>query len=151
MRIQRGPALTRMGYWMFTKKPYKWKKHSVSIIALAASFGQIWSLSDFSVVQVTSVENRESREHFSASASKIFPWFPFFYFGNLVNTSIRRGQICPQTWQHNYRNKILFLLSFTILFYKCAITKYHLEIVKQVGKKSRFTFLKTLLLKSICL
>ena len=34
----------------------------------AASFGQIWSLSDFSVVQVTSVEKWESREHFSASA-----------------------------------------------------------------------------------
>ena len=35
---------------------------------LAASFVQIWSSSDFSVVQVTSVEKRESREHFSASA-----------------------------------------------------------------------------------
>ena len=33
---------------------------------------------------------------------KIFPRFPFFYFGILDNTSIRRGQICPQTWQHNY-------------------------------------------------
>ena len=38
------------------------------MIALAVSFGQIWSLSDFSVVQVTSVEKRESREYFSASA-----------------------------------------------------------------------------------
>ena len=53
---------------MFTKKPDKWKKYSVSIIVLAASFRQIWSSSDFSVVQVTSVEKRESREHFSASA-----------------------------------------------------------------------------------
>ena len=27
---------------------------------------------------------------------KIFPRFPFFYFGNLDNTSIRWGQICPR-------------------------------------------------------
>ena len=47
---------------------------------------------------------------------KTFPRFPFFYFGNLDNTSIRQGQICPQTWQHNYRNKILFIL----LHYMCS-------------------------------
>ena len=46
---------------------------------------------------------------------KIFPRFPFFYFSNLDNTSIRRGQICPQTWQHNYRNKILYLMSLSFL------------------------------------
>ena len=40
---------------------------------------------------------------------KTFPRFPFFYFSTLDNTSIRRGQICPRTWQHNYRNKILYL------------------------------------------
>ena len=45
---------------------------------------------------------------------KIFPRFPFFYFGNLDNTSIRRGQICPQTWQHNYWNKILFCIGYFI-------------------------------------
>ena len=45
---------------------------------------------------------------------KTFPRFPFFYFGNLDNTSIRRGQICPQTWQHNYWNKILFLYSLKV-------------------------------------
>ena len=53
--------------------------------------------------------------HFSASASKIrlrlrktFPRFPFFYFGNLGKTKIRRGQIFPQSSQHNFQNKILF-------------------------------------------
>ena len=45
---------------------------------------------------------------------KIFPRFPFFYFSNLDNTSIRRGQICPQTWQHNYRNKILSFFHFNL-------------------------------------
>ena len=52
----------------------------------------------FEMSSVTSVEKRESRKHFSASASKMrprlqktFPWFPFFYFGNF-------GQISNQTW-----------------------------------------------------
>ena len=35
---------------------------------LAVSLGQIYSSSVFSVVQVASVEKRESQEHFSASA-----------------------------------------------------------------------------------
>ena len=96
-----------------TKKPDKWKKYSVSIIVLAASFIQIWSTSDFSVVQVTSVEKKGILGTFLSLSlrprlQKTFPRFPFFYFGNLDNTSIRQGQICPQTWQHNYRNKILF-------------------------------------------
>ena len=62
------------------------KKHSVSIIALAASFGQIWSLSDFSVVQVTSVEKRESREHFSASAYGL--GFKKLSLDSLISTSV---------------------------------------------------------------
>ena len=62
---------------------------------------------------------------------KNFPRFPFFYFGNLDNTSIRQGQICPQTWQHNYWNKILFqcifLNSRLYLFLSCNLN-LNLEI-----------------------
>ena len=78
---------------------------------------QILSLSDLRIPQVTLVEKRESRKHFSASASflslglrprlqkptasasKTFPRFPFFNLGNLGKTQIRRGQILPQTWR----------------------------------------------------
>ena len=57
----------------------------------------------FEISSVTSVEKRESRKHFSASAcsflglglwpwlQKTFPRFPFFYFGNF-------GKISNQTW-----------------------------------------------------
>ena len=70
---------------MFTKKPDKWKKYSVSIIVLAASFVQIWSSSDFNAVKVTSVEKRESREHFSASAYGL--GFKKFSLDSLFSTS----------------------------------------------------------------
>ena len=51
-----------------------------------------------------------------ASTSKMRPWlqktfprFPFFYFDNLDKSQIRRRQIFPQSSQHNFQNKILFL------------------------------------------
>ena len=53
---------------------------------LAASFVQIWSSSDFSVVQVTSVEKGESREHFSASAYGL--GFKKFSLGSLFSTLV---------------------------------------------------------------
>ena len=53
---------------------------------LAASFVQIWSSSDFSVVQVTSVEKRESREHFSASAYGL--GFKKLSLDSLLSTSV---------------------------------------------------------------
>ena len=72
------------------------------------------STSDLSFSQVASVEKNKSQKHFSASASKMWPWlqktfpqFPFFYFGNFRQTKIRRGHIFPQSSQHNYQNKIL--------------------------------------------
>ena len=58
---------------------------------------------------------------------KTFPWFPFFYFGNLDNTSIRRGQICPQTWQHNYRNKILEICQFIKKFENWFFSPYKMS------------------------
>ena len=46
----------------------KWKKHSVLIIFPCHSLNQNSSTSDLSFSQVTSVEKRKSRKHFSASA-----------------------------------------------------------------------------------
>ena len=85
-----------------TKKPDKWKKHSVSIIVLATLFGRNLSSSDFSSSLSYLSRKKGTSETFlslslfisrprpTASASKIrlrlrktFPQFPFFYFGNL--------------------------------------------------------------------
>ena len=85
-----------------TKKPDKWKKHSVSIIVLATLFGRNLSSSDFSSSLSYLSRKKGTSETFlslglfisrprpAASASKIrprlrktFPQFPFFYFGNL--------------------------------------------------------------------
>ena len=52
---------------IFTKKPEKWKKHSVSIIVLAIVLEKI-SPRVIWISKVTSVEKRELRKHFSASA-----------------------------------------------------------------------------------
>ena len=71
---------------------------------------------------------------------KTFPRFPFFYFGNLDNTSIRRGQICPQTWQHNYRNKILFLEILCLRVFTSCSTQLAEWILNEIGK----TFNETL-------
>ena len=116
------------GLMKSTKKPDKWKKHSVSIIVLATLFGRNLSSSDFSSSLSYLSRKKGTSETFlslslfisrprpTASASKIrlrlrktFPRFPFFYFGNLGKTKIRRGQIFPQSSQHNYQNKILIL------------------------------------------
>ena len=119
MYNQRGPALFRMGYWMFTKKPDKWKKYSVSIIVLATSFVQIWSSSDFSVVQVTSVEKRESREHFSASAYGL--GFKKLSFNSLFSTSV------TLTTLQSDEDKFVLRLGSTIIE-----TKYYFSHWKRI-------------------
>ena len=60
------------------------------------------SSSDFSFSQVTSVAKKEPRGTFLSLGlwprlQKTFPRFPFYYFGNLGKTKIRRGQIFPQS------------------------------------------------------
>ena len=48
---------------------------------------------------------------------EMFPRFPFFYWGNLDNTEIRRGpNLYERRGKHNYWNRILF--SFVWLFRK---------------------------------
>ena len=74
---------------------------------------------------------------------KIFPRFPFFYFGNLDNTSIRRGQICPQTWQHNYRNKILFPV------WDLQVLKNH-EVIWKKPLRLKHTFFQEIKTMIVC-
>ena len=93
---------------IFTKKPKNLKKtfcFNFYPCQSSAKCFHIW----FEISKVTSVEKREPRKHFSASICsflglglwprlrKTFPWFPFFYFGNLGKTQIRRGKILFQT------------------------------------------------------
>ena len=51
---------------------------------------------------------------------KTFPRFPFFYFGNLGKTQIRRGKILLQTWhgKKSKQNTIASLFIFSMLFVK---------------------------------
>ena len=71
-------------YWeyllfiIYEKTFKKWKKHSVLIIFPCHGLNQNSSTSDLSFSQVTSVEKRKSRKHFSASASKNFSLVSFF-------------------------------------------------------------------------
>ena len=104
-----------------TKKPDKWKKHSVSIIVLATFFGRNLSLSDFSFSQVTSVEKRESQQHFSASAYGL--GLKKLCFGSLFSTSVTWEKLKSdeenfflRVGKHNYRNKILFPNTLTNFF-----------------------------------
>ena len=106
---------TNYGLLKFTKKPDKWKKHSVSIIVLATFFGRNFSSSDFSFSQVTSVEKRESQQHFSASAYGL--GLKKLCFGSLFSTSVtweklksEEDKFFLRVGKHNYRNKILYAL-----------------------------------------
>ena len=99
--IQSGPALYRMGYWMFTKKPEQMKKAFCFNFCACHVLRTNLSTSDLRFVQVTEVEKREPRESFlkprpKAKAEKCSPRFPFFYWGNFDKPQIRCGQICPK-------------------------------------------------------
>ena len=102
-----------------TKKPDKWKKHSVSIIVLATFFGRNLSLSDFSFSQVTSVEKRESQQHFSASAYGL--GLKKLCFGSLFSTLVTweklksdEDKFFLRRSKHNYRKKILFIKNIVL-------------------------------------
>ena len=117
-----------------TKKPDKWKKHSVLKIVLATFFGRNLSTSDLRFVQVTSVEKREPREHFSASACSFlglglqprpqkcnltfknpFRRFSFFSFHNLGKTQIRHGKFSFSHVLKKIETKYYFLFRHNAL------------------------------------
>ena len=89
-------------FWNAKKSQKNEKKHSVSIFVLATLFGKICPRLIF-VFPKLPQQKKGNLENISR--------FPFFYFGNLGKTKIRRGQICPQSGTYKFRNKILFLCS----------------------------------------
>ena len=71
---------------MLTKKPIKWKKHSVSIFVLGTTFGKTYPHLIWDFPQVTSVEKKETSKTFLSLGlrprlQKLFSRYPFFYFG----------------------------------------------------------------------
>ena len=71
---------------------------------------------------------------------EMFPRFPFFYWGNLDNTEIRRGpNLYERRGKHNYWNRILF--SFVWLFRGITIVIW----VENDGKSFKVKILKILL------
>ena len=71
---------------MLTKKPIKWKKHSVSIFVLGTTFGKTYSHLIWDFPQLTSVEKKETSKTFLSLGlrprlQKLFSRYPFFYFG----------------------------------------------------------------------
>ena len=103
-------AITSM-LWNFTKKPEKWKKHSVSIFVHFYPRKNV-STSDLSSSQITSVGKRNlgniSRPRRCLGLEKFFLGSFFLLRQKLGKTQIRRGQIFPGIKLDKYRNKILF-------------------------------------------
>ena len=58
---------------------------------------------------------------------KNFPWFPFFYFGNLGKTKIRRGKIFPQSRQAQLSKQNTIFLQRENLF-GCLVFFYSVFI-----------------------
>ena len=101
-----------------TKKPEKWKKHSVSIFVLATTFVKIcprliWEFPKLPRYKKGNLGNI-SQPRPTASASKNFSSVPFFYLGNLGKSQIRRGQILPQTCQEQISKQNTIVTIFSI-------------------------------------
>ena len=102
--------------WNSTKKPEKWKKHSVSIFVHFYPRKNV-STSDLSSSQITSVGKRNlgniSRPRRCLGLEKFFLGSFFLLRQKLGKTQIRRGQIFPGIKLDKYRNKILFFNHLT--------------------------------------
>ena len=102
--------------WNSTKKPEKWKKHSVSIFVHFYPRKNV-STSDLSSSQITSVGKRNlgniSRPRRCLGLEKFFLGSFFLLRQKLGKTQIRRGQIFPGIKLDKYRNKILYLTIFS--------------------------------------
>ena len=108
---------------MLTKKPEQMKKVFCFDICSCHYLRQSLSTSDLSFSQVTSVEQREPRKHFSASAYGL--GFKNFFLGTLCSTSVTWeklksdvDKLCLRRGKNKYRNKIL---NFTI-FYELGLS-----------------------------
>ena len=103
------------GIWNANEKARKMKKIFCFDICSCHYLRQNLSTSDLSFSQVTSVEKREPRKHFSASAYGL--GFKNFFLGTLFSTSVTWEKLksdvdkfCLRRGKNKYRNKILFLL-----------------------------------------
>ena len=126
--------------WIFTKKPWKMKKafcfDYFSMSRSESKFFHVW----FEFFPSYLSKKKEISETFLGLGlrprpQKTFPRFPFFYFGNLGKTQIRRGKILLQTWhgkksKQNTISKILLVLTF---FANCleSILDTHSKKVEQ--------------------
>ena len=127
------------GIWNANEKARKMKKAFCFDICSCHYLRQNLSTSDLSFSQVTSVEKREPRKHFSASAYGL--GFKNFSLGSLLSTSVtwknlksdvdkfflRRGE-------NNYWNKILF--------FPCATDEATIKTYVQTGYFSFPTYLR---------
>ena len=100
------------GIWNANEKARKMKKVFCFDICSCHYLRQSLSTSDLSFSQVTSVEQREPRKHFSASAYGL--GFKNFFLGTLFSTSVTWeklksdvDKLCLRRGKNKYRNKIL--------------------------------------------
>ena len=100
--------------WNANEKARKMKKAFCFNICSCHYLRQNLSTSDLSFSQVTSVEKREPRKHFSASACGL--GFKNFFLGTLFSTSVTWEKLKSDVdkfflrrGKNKYRNKILFL------------------------------------------
>ena len=123
--------------WVFTlvnlqKNLKKWKKHSVLIIFPCHSLNQNSSTSDLSFSQVTSVEKRKSRKHFSALAYGL--GLKKLFLGFLISTLVTWEKLKSDMEKFYFRcdmeknwNKILLvsiqscLNCFWLVLHVCTI------------------------------
>ena len=107
------------GIWNANEKARKMKKVFCFDICSCHYLRQNLSTSDLSFSQVTSVEKREPRKHFSASAYGL--GFKNFFLGTLFSTSVTWeklksdvDKLCLRRVKNKYRNKILLFVSQNI-------------------------------------
>ena len=103
--------------WNANEKARKMKKIFCFDICSCHYLRQNLSTSDLSFSQVTSVEKREPRKHFSASAYGL--GFKNFFLGTLFSTSVTWEKLksdvdkfCLRRGKNKYRNKILLFQHF---------------------------------------
>ena len=125
--------------WIFTKKPWKMKKafcfDYFSMSRSESKFFHVW----FEFFPSYLSKKKEISETFLGLGlrprpQKIFPRFPFFYFGNLGKTQIRRGKILLQTWhgkkpKQNTIYEILYICVFVFHTLSGDCILYRLFIV----------------------
>ena len=129
-RMIKAIILDKYSLSKFTKKPDKWKKHSVLIIVLASVFEKmcphlIWEFPSYlsrkkgTSGTFLSLGLFISRPRPTASASKMrprlqktFPQFPFSTSVTWKNLKSDEDKFFLRLGKHNYQNKILLFFAY---------------------------------------